>query len=253
MLAKNNIGYKNLVKLLSIGNTEGFYYRPRIDKKILEEYKEGLILLSGCPSGEIARLIIHQSYDDAKKMAKWYSSVFDDYFLEIMRHENVDNLDLINQNIIKLSNETNIPLVATNDSHYTEQIDSNTHDVCLCIQTNSQIDSTNRMKFDDQSYYLKSPQEMSDLFVDVPESISNTQLIADMCDIKLDLETTKIPVFHIEDGSDSWTYLQKQCALGFKKLFNDPTDLYRERMRYELDVIRQTNYANYFLVVWENC
>ena len=251
VLAKNNIGYKNLVKLLSIGNTEGFYYRPRIDKKILEEYKEGLILLSGCVNGEIARLIIHEGYDAAKKMAEWYSSTFDDYFLEIMRHENVDNLDLVNQNIIKLSNETNIPLVATNDSHYTEQIDANAHDVCLCIQTNSQIDSTNRMKFDDQSYYLKSPQEMSDLFADLPESISNTQLIADMCDIKLDLETTKIPIFNIEDGSDSWTYLQKQCAFGFKKLFSNPSDLYKERMRYELDVIKQTNYANYFLVVWD--
>jgi len=251
VLAKNNTGYKNLVKLLSIANTKGFYYRPRIDKKILEEYKEGLILLSGCPSGEIARLIIHQSYDEAKKMVEWYASVFDDYFLEIMRHENVDNLDMINKNIIKLSNETKIPLVATNDSHYTEQIDSNTHDVCLCIQTNSQIASTNRMKFDDQSYYLKSPEEMYDLFIDIPESISNTQLIADMCDITIDLETTKIPVFNIDDGSDSWSYLQKQCALGFKKLFNNPTDLYKQRMRYELDVIKQTNYANYFLVVWD--
>lgn len=251
ILAKNNIGYSNLVKLLTIANTKGIYYKPRIDKDLLLQYKEGLIILSGCPSGEISRLIVNEGYDKAKEIASWYSDNFPDYYLEIMRHKNVDNLDSINENLIKMSKDTGIPLVATNDSHYTNLEDNITHDVCLCIQTNSQINDPSRLKFEDPSYYVKSPEEMYELFSDIPDAVSNSQLISDMCEISLDLETTKIPEFKIEDGSDPWDYLQIICAEGFLKLFPNPDEKYRERMRYELDVIKQTNYADYFLAVWD--
>jgi len=251
ILAKNNVGYSNLVKLLTIANTKGIYYRPRIDKELLLQYKEGLIILSGCPSGEISRLIVNEGYDKAKEIASWYSDNFPDYYLEIMRHKNVDNLDSINENLIKMSKDTGIPLVATNDSHYTKLEDNITHDVCLCIQTNSQINDPSRLKFEDPSYYVKSSEEMYELFSDIPDAVSNSQLISDMCEISLDLETTKIPEFKIEDGSDPWDYLQKICAEGFLKLFPNPDEKYRERMRYELDVIKQTNYADYFLAVWD--
>ena len=251
ILAKNNIGYSNLVKLLTIANTEGNYYRPRIDKELLIKYKEGLIILSGCPSGEIPRLITNEGYDQAKSMAIWYSQNFENYYLEIMRHENVDNLTEINQSLIKISRETGIPLVATNDSHYTHKTDYVTQDVCLCIQTNSMINDSSRLRFEDNSYYLKSSEEMQELFSDIPEALTNTVKISEMCDVSLDLDSTKIPEFKIEDGSDPWSYLQKLCAEGFLKLFTNPSDQYKERMRYELDVIKQTNYADYFLVVWD--
>ncbi len=251
ILAKNNIGYSNLVKLLTIANTKGVYYRPRIDKELLTQYKEGLIILSGCPSGEISRSIVNESYEQAKSKALWYSSNFDEYYLEIMRHDNVDNLKEINENLIRISNETGIPLVATNDSHYTHKTDNITHDVCLCIQTNNMISDSSRLKFEASSYYLKSFEEMKDLFSDIPEAINNTMKISEMCDVTLDLDTTKIPEFKIEDGSDPMSYLQKICAEGFLKLFSNPDERYKERMRYELDVIKQTNYADYFLVVWD--
>ena len=251
VLSKNEIGYRNLVKLVTTANLEGFYKKPRVDKEILERHSEGLVVLSGCPSGEVPWLIAQGRHDDAKKAASWYKDVFGTYFLEIMNHAGIPELPNINNGLLELNKEMGVPIVATNDSHYILQSHAVNHDVLLCIQTNTKIDDPKRMRFEDNTYHLKSHDEMVKTFSEIPEAISNTELIAEMCNLNLDFSQVRLPEFPVPEGMSSDEYLSKICLEGFQKLVHVPSDRYKDRLAYELEVIKQTRFAEYFLVVWD--
>ena len=252
LLARNNQGYRNLMQLLTLSHVEGFHYKPRIDKELLEKYGDGLVALSGCPSAEVPRLIADGNLEEAVKSAVWYKNLFGDgYFLELQSHAHVDNLDKINDGLITLSRELNIPLVVTNDSHYVHQSDSPLQDVYICIQTNTTVQDEKRLRMEDDSYYIKSPEEMAQLFPDHPEAIENTQLIADMCDVELMFGETHLPKYDTPDSIDAHEYLSKLCWEGFRDLYPDSTPEAEDRLRYELEVIQHTRFADYFLVVWD--
>ncbi len=251
VLCKNIEGYRNLVKLVTAAHLEGFYYKPRVDREILQQYHEGLIVLSGCPSGEVPSLISQGRMDDARSAATWYKELFGDYYLELMRHDGVDGLPAINEGLIELHEELGIDVVATNDSHYVHQEDAPIQDVLICIHTNTNVNDENRLKMDDDSYYLKSADEMESLFADVPEAISNSQAIADKCELELDFSQLHMPEYPVPDGLAPDDYLRQLCEEGLQSRFETVTEVERGRLSYELDVIRQTKYANYFLVVWD--
>ena len=252
VLAKNNVGYKNLVKLITDANLQGYYRRPRADRELLEKYSEGLIILSGCPSGEVPWLTAQERFDDAINAAAWYKDVFkDDYYLEIMQHGDVPELPQINQSLVSISKDLNIPLVATNDSHYIKEEHAKDHDALLCIQTNTNIHDPNRMRFEEHSYHLRSHEEMVNLFSELPEAISNTELIAEKCELNLDFTQVRLPEFKVPDGMSSHEYLTSLCWKGYEEKINNPSSIYEERMKYELEVIKQTQFPDYFLVVWD--
>ena len=251
VLAKNNKGYSNLVQLVSLANLEGFYYKPRVDRELLAKYSEGLIVLSGCPSGEVPELISQGNIEQAKETANWYKTTFGDYYLEIMNHDHVDDLPAINSGLINLHKELNLPVVATNDSHYVKKEDADYQDLLVCIHTNTNVNDNGRLRMEDNSYYLKSPDEMASLFKDVPEAISNTMKIADECDVKIDLDTPQLPKFKTPDNIPAEQYLSELCWEGLKNRIDNITHIEEERLKKELDVIIQTRYADYFLVVWD--
>ena len=253
VLAKDNQGYHNLIKLITQAHLEGHYYRPRIDRQLLEEYHQGLILLSGCPTAEVPRLISENRPDDAREAALWYKGLMGDngFFLEIQRHENVPQLPAINDALVEMGRELDIPLVVTNDCHYVHREDSPLQDVLICIHTNTTIHDEKRLKMEDDSYYLKSAQEMADLFHDYPEAVKNTELIADMCDVKLAMGELHLPRYPVPDDSDPDEYLSHLCWDGFERLYPQATPEAKERLTYELEVIKLTQFANYFLVVWD--
>ena len=252
VLAQNNEGYRNLIKLSSKGHLEGFYYKPRVDHQLLEELADGLIVLSGCPSSELSVALIDGNYEHAKEMARWYMDTFPGFYLEMQRHENLDFLDKLNAGLLKLGEDLDIPLVATNDLHYVNKADSQLHEVLLCIGTNSTIHDENRFRFSADSFYLKSPEEMSELFEDLPEAIANTQKIADSTDVALDFSTLHLPQYGTPDGEDADAYLRRLCWQGFEERRPEAAgEEYKERLAYELDVITKTQYPNYFLVVWD--
>lgn len=251
VLAKNSQGYRNLIQLVTKSNLEGFYYRPRVDKEILEEHREGLVVLSGCPSGEIPRLIAAGQLEEAKQTALWYKATFPDFFLELQRHDNISGLPAINAALIDMSRELGIPLVATNDSHYTTKEEAHYQDVLICLQTSSVLDDPNRMRMPDESFYLKSEEEMAQLFADVPEAVENAGRIAQMCDVVLDFDTPHLPEYVTPGGEPAEEYLRNLCYDGFKQRFPDGNQQARERLEYELSVIEKTRFADYFLVVWD--
>jgi len=251
VLAKNNQGYLNLIQLVTRANLEGFYYRPRVDKELLQQYHQGLVALSGCRSGEIPRLISEGSTDQAREMAHWYKELFGDFFLELQRHENLEGLPAINEALAGMSRELGIPLVATNDCHYTLQEEAPFQDVLLCLQTGTTIHDEKRVRMADDSFYLKSPQEMAELFADVPEAIQNTETIAAMCDVELDFGRLHLPQFKTPDGLDPDDYLTRLCRQEMEHRYGRGNRQAEERLSYELDVIRETRFANYFLVVWD--
>jgi DNA polymerase-3 subunit alpha len=252
VLAKDNVGYRNLMQLVSKAHLEGFYYRPRIDKELLEQHHEGLFVFSGCPTAEVPRLIKDGRMEDARLAALWYRDLFADrYFLEVQQHSHVEQLDDINNALVDISRETSIPLVATNDCHYIHQKDAPLQDVLICIHTNTTMQNEKRMRMLDDSYYLKSPLEMEALFVDFPMAVANTQKIADMCDVELEFGQLHLPHYPVPDGADSDEYLSRLCWEGFRRLYPDPPEGARERLLNELDVIRRTRFADYFLVVWD--
>ena len=251
VLSKNEIGYRNLVKLVTASNLEGYYKRPRVDRQILEKYSEGLVVLSGCPSGEVPWLIAQGREDEALETASWYKDVFGSYFLEIMNHAGIPELPDINKGLLELNKKTNIPIVGTNDSHYILQSHSVNHDVLLCIQTNTKVDDPNRMRFEDNTYHLKSHEEMVKLFSEIPQAITNTELIAEMCDLNLDFSQARLPEFPVPDGMTSDDYLAQICLEKFQELIHSPSETYKKRLEYELEVIKQTRFAEYFLVVWD--
>ena len=252
LLAQNNEGYKNLMRLSSLGFTDGFYYKPRVDKEVLKQYHQGLIALSGCLSGEVARLIQARKIDKAKDVAREYQAIFgkENFFLEIQNH-NLEEQKYVNQELVSISKDISIPLVATNDNHYTFRSDHVAHDVLLCIQTGSTIDEEGRLRFSSEEFYLKSRQEMENAFPELPEALDNTLEIAERCNVEIDFGNIYLPRFEVPEGSDLYFYLEELCEEGLKKRYEHIGPEIKERLQHELEVIKQTGFGDYFLVVWD--
>jgi len=250
LLAKNQTGYHNLIQLTTKAHLEGFYYKPRMDKELLEQYHQGLIALSGCISGEVPRLTLEGRFEEAKQAALWYKQTFGDFYLEIMRHP-MPELEQINQGLISISSELDIPLVATNDAHYVNQRDASTQDLLVCIGTNSSIYDDKRMKMAGDFFYLNSPQEMAELFKDIPQALENTERIAEMCNLELEFGRLHLPDVELPEGKTADQFLADLCYQGLRQYYPQSTPEIEKRLDYELEVIRQTQFANYFLVVWD--
>ena len=252
LLAENNTGYANLMKIVSRGFTEGYYYKPRVDKDLLRQYHEGIIALSACLAGEVQRYLSRGLTEEAKKVALEYQDIFGkgNFFLEMQDH-GIPEQQLVNQRQIQLSKETGIELVVTNDIHYTYAEDAKPHDILLCIQTGKKLDDENRMRYEGGQYYVKSPQEMEVLFPYAKQALENTQKIADRCEVEIEFGVTKLPKYDVPDGMTSWEYLNKLCWEGLEKHYGAPSRELKERLRYELDTIRNMGYVDYFLIVWD--
>jgi DNA polymerase III alpha subunit (gram-positive type) len=253
LLAMNEKGYHNLMELNSAAWTEGFYYKPRIDDKLLEEHNEGLICLSACLAGEILQNLLGGQYEEAKRRALWFNSVFDDgrYYLEMQDH-GLEEQKLTNPLLVKLHEETGIPLVCTNDIHYIEKDDAEAQDILLCIGTNSKRDDPNRMRFPSSEFYFKSPEEMKQLFSWCPEAIENTNRIAQRCDIQIHFPGPKLPVFQVPDGfKDTAEYLRYLANEGLKNRYGTITPQLQQRLDYELDIIIKMDFQGYFLIVMD--
>lgn len=252
LLAENNTGYANLMKIVSKGFVEGYYYKPRVDKELLREYSEGIIALSACLAGEVQRYLTKGLYEEAKNAALEYQGIFGkgNYFLELQDH-GIPDQALVNQQLLKMTKELDIDLVATNDVHYTYAEDEKPHDILLCIQTGKKLEDENRMRYEGGQYYVKSPEEMAKLFPYALEALYNTQRIADRCEVEIEFGVTKLPKYDVPDGMTSWEYLNKLCFEGLDKHYGNPSDELKERLEYELDVIRNMGYVDYFLIVWD--
>ena len=252
LLAENNKGYANLTKIVSRGYVEGFYYRPRVDMEVLEEFHEGIIALSACLAGEVQRYIAKGLYEEAKKKALKYESIFGkgNYFLELQDH-GIPEQKQVNQALLRMSRELDIPLVATNDVHYTYAQDVKPHDILLCIQTGKKLADEDRMRYEGGQYYVKSPEEMESLFPYAPEALENTEKIARRCEVEIEFGVTKLPRYDVPEGYTSWEYLNKVCFEGLAKRYPDDDGSKKERLVYELNVIRDMGYVDYFLIVWD--
>lgn len=252
LLVKNQKGYSNLIKLVSKGFTEGFYYKPRVDIESLKQYSEGLVALSACLAGEIPAKLLNGSYDKAKEIALGYRDIFgeENFFLEVQDH-GIQEQVLVNQEIVRLAKETGIPLVATNDVHYVERDDSRAHDILLCIQTGKTVEDSARLKFSGEEFYLKSHDEMFELFKYIPEAIENTNKIAEMCNMDFVFGKVHLPEFDVPEGFTSDSYLRHLCFAGLEKKYKEITGEIRERAEYELSVITKMGYADYYLIVWD--
>jgi DNA polymerase-3 subunit alpha len=250
LLAKNHTGYQNLIQLTTKAHLEGFYYRPRVDKELLEVYKEGLIALSACFSGEVAYLILNRRYDEARQAALWYKQTFGDFYLEVMRHPMAES-ETVNNSLIQIGQELDIPLVATNDAHYINREDASAHDLLLCIGTNTTVNDEKRMKMSGDFLYLKSPQEMAELYKDIPEALENTGSIADKCSLELEFGRLHLPEIGVPAGKTPDEYLAELCRHGLRHYYTNVTPEIEKRLEYELDVIKTTQFANYILVVWD--
>ena len=260
LLAENNTGYQNLMKIVSKGFTEGYYYRPRVDMEVLREYHEGIIALSACLAGEVQRYIVKGLYDEAKKMALKYLDCFGagNYFLELQDH-GLPEQRTVNYQLTRMSQELNIPLVATNDVHYTYEDDVDSHDILLCLQTGKKLADEDRMRYEGGQYYVKSEEEMRDLFRMAPQAVDNTQKIADRCHVEIEFGVTKLPHFEVPEGYTPWTYLNHLCFTGLHERYgadeNKPAgntgQTLKERLDYELSVIKRMGYVDYFLIVWD--
>jgi len=251
LLVKNKQGYRNLMELVTAGFLEGFYYNPRVDKDILSQKKEGLIALSGCLKGEIPSLFQQGKPEKAKKTALFYRDLYkDDFYLEI-QDESLEGQSQINQALVDLSQELSIPIVATNDVHYLYEDDAKAHDVLLCIQTGKTLEDTERLRFSSSKFYFRSPQEMRQIFSSYPEALSNTRLIADKCDLELDLGKTYLPLYTPPPGYDLNGYLRKLCEEALPQRYPEISPEIRQRLNDELKIIFEAGYASYFLIVWD--
>lgn len=252
LLAQNKAGYQNLLKLVTASHLEGFYYYARMDREILERYSEGLIVLSGCPSGELARSIKTGDLDAAHETLEWYGNVFQDrYYLELMMHEHVPGQAEINDAIIQLSSQTGLPMVVTNDSHYVRRDDHVAQDILTCIQTNSNVKDPKRLHMEDTTYYLRSAAEMSEGWSHVTEALENTVRIAESCELDLEFGRNLIMRFPTPKNKPSMEYLRELCYAGLKKRFESPGEQVIERLEYELGIIEETKFSDYFLVCWD--
>ena len=252
LLAENNTGYANLMKIVSKGFTEGYYYKPRVDMEILNRYHEGIIALSACLAGEVARNIQKGLIDEAKKAALKYQECFGkgNFFLELQDH-GIPAQHTVNTALLSISKELDIPLVATNDVHYTYREDEKPHDILLCIQTGKKLADEDRMRYEGGQYYVKSEEEMKGLFPYAWEAVENTQSIADRCNVEIEFGVTKLPHFEVPEGYDSWGYLNKLCDDGLKERYPEDDGTLRERLDYELGIIKRMGYVDYFLIVWD--
>ena len=252
LLAENNQGYSNLMKIVSKGFVEGFYYKPRVDLQLLEKYHEGIIALSACLAGEVARFLTRGMYEDAKSAALRYQEIFGkgNFFLELQDH-GIPEQQNVNQQLLKMHRETGIDLVATNDVHYTLAEDAQPHDVLLCLQTGKKLSDTDRMRYEGGQYYVKSPEEMERLFPYATEALENTHKIAQRCHVEIEFGVTKLPKFGVPDGYTSWEYLNELCFKGLEERYQPVTEALKERLNYELSTIRNMGYVDYFLIVWD--
>ncbi len=250
LLAKNDEGYSNLIQLTTKAHLEGFYYKPRIDKELLAEHSNGLIILSGCAHGELPRLILQMRLEEATTRALWYKQTCSDFYIEIQKHP-IPELQQINQGLLSLSSKLDIPIVATNDVHYINKEDASIHELLLCIQTNTSIYDEKRLKMAGDFFYLKSPEEMMSLFADLPKAVENTQKIADMCKLELEFGQLHLPQVDLPEGKTADEYLAELCWQGLRQRFPSASPEIEQRLTYELDVIQRTQFADYFLVVWD--
>ena len=250
--AENNTGYKNLMKIVSKGFVDGFYYKPRVDLDLLETYHEGIISLSACLAGEVQKYLARGMYEEAKRSALRYSEIFgkDHFYLELQDH-GIPEQKMVNQGLLRLSQETGLELVATNDVHYTFAEDAKAHDILLCIQTGKKVTDEDRMRYEGGQYYCKSEEEMRKLFPYAQEAIDNTHKIAERCNVEIEFGVTKLPKYEVPEGFDSWTYLNHLCREGFKTRYPDDDGTLSRRLDYELGVIKTMGYVDYFLIVWD--
>lgn len=252
LLAENNEGYQNLIKLVSYGFIDGFYYKPRVDKELLRRYHKGLIASSACLAGEVPRNILGVSYDKAKEAALEYVDIFGEgnFFLELQDH-GIREQKIVNQALVRMSTELGIPLIATNDSHYIFKEDAEPHDILLCIQTNKTVLDEERMRYEGGQFYVKSPEEMYDLFSFAPQACENTARIAERCNVTFTFHDLKLPQFDVPDGKTAQEYLREVCYAGFREKYPDAQEAWKERLEYELSTIETMGYVDYFLIVWD--
>lgn len=252
LLAENETGYGNLMKIVSRGFTEGFYYKPRVDYAVLEEFHEGIIALSACLAGEVQRSLARGMYEMGCEAARRYEKIFGrgNFFLELQDH-GIPDQKYVNPQLIRMSQELGIDLVATNDVHYTYAGDADAHDILLCIQTGKKVSDENRMRYEGGQYYLKSPEEMAELFPYALQALENTHKIAERCTVEIEFGVTKLPKYEVPAGFDSWSYLKHLCEEGLKKRYPQADAQIRERLEYELSVIHSMGYVDYFLIVWD--
>ncbi len=251
LLAENNTGYNNLMKIVSLGFTEGFYYKPRVDYEVIEKYHEGIIASSACLAGIIPRLIIRNQYQAACEEAVRLQNIFGrgNFFLELQDHGIADQRT-VNSMLMRMSEELDIPLICTNDIHYTYKTDAEAHDILLCIQTGKKLSDPDRMRYEGGQYYMKSPEEMAALFSYAPDAVRNTEEIAQRCNVEIEFGVQKLPRFYVPDGYTSYEYLEKLCEEGIRKRYPNYED-HEERLHYELDTIKNMGYVDYFLIVWD--
>lgn len=252
LLAENDTGYHNLMKIVSKGFTEGYYYKPRVDMEVLREFHEGLIALSACLAGEVQRNILRNMYEEGKEAALRYQEIFGEgnFFLELQDH-GMQEQKLVDQSLLRMSRETGIELVATNDVHYTYAEDEKPHDMLLCIQTGKKLSDENRMRYEGGQYFIKSEDEMRKLFPYALEALENTQKIADRCNVEIEFGVTKLPKYDVPEGYTSWEYLNHLCYEGLKMRYPDVDEALTQRLEYELSVIKSMGYVDYFLIVWD--
>ena len=252
LLAENNKGYANLMKIVSKGFTEGFYYKPRVDVEILEKYHEGIIALSACLAGIVATNLRQGQYEKAKQEALWLAEIFgeDNFFLELQDH-GIPDQKTVNQGLLRMSQETGLKLVATNDIHYINAEDAEPHDILLCIQTQKKVSDTDRMRYDGGQYYLKSEEEMLQLFPYAKEAVSNTTEIAKRCHVEIEFGKYKLPEYDVPEGYTAWEYLNYLCQEGLKRNYPDKYETLQERLEYELNTIKTMGFIDYFLIVWD--
>ncbi|MGN0341199.1 MAG: DNA polymerase III subunit alpha [Roseburia sp.] len=252
LLAENNQGYSNLIKIVSKGFVDGYYYKPRVDMEVLQQYHEGIISLSACLAGEVQRYLVRGMYDEAKEIALRYENCFGkgNFFLELQDH-GIPEQQMVNQQLIRMSQETGIELVATNDVHYTYAEDAEPHDVLLCLQTGKKLSDEDRMRYEGGQYYVKSEEQMRELFPYALQAVENTQKVADRCHVEIEFGHTKVPHFDVPEGYDSWTYLNKLCHEGLVERYGDRAPELREKLDTELSVIKNMGYVDYFLIVWD--
>ena len=252
LLAENNTGYSNLMKIVSKGFVEGYYYKPRVDMEVLEKYHEGIIALSACLAGEVQRNLVRGMYEEAKEVAYRYERCFGkgNFFLELQDH-GIPEQKLVNQQLLRMSQETGIELVASNDVHYSNAEDAEPHDILLCLQTGKKLADEDRMRYEGGQYYVKSEEEMKSLFPYALQALENTQKIADRCHVEIEFGHTKVPHFEVPEGYDSWTYLNKLCHEGLDKRYGADAPKYLQKLDDELAVIKNMGYVDYFLIVWD--